>query len=174
MNTKAVLAVVVSGIALYQASNWWERAFATHKSSELSPDGCFRIDVYEPFWVLPSLLHRTPHPDPTVRNALFMGWELPVFKRAYEVSTGAFLGDTVVYDEAYAYDIELWNVAAPAGRRAVKVDGFLLFDSDRCADEATLARLAVGLDQRQKAIRLLHETWEEEDRQRALQSNLNK
>lgn len=71
MGTKAILAIiaVASGIALYQASNWWERAYATYDSSEVSPDGCFRIDTYEPFWVLPSMLHRSPNTDPTVRNS---------------------------------------------------------------------------------------------------------
>src|ERR1700755_2416678 len=97
--------IVASSIALYYSSNWWERAFATHMSSEISPDGCFRIDVYKPFRVLPSLLHSPPQLDPTAHNALFMGWELPVFKRAVEIGTGALLGETIVYDEAYAYDI---------------------------------------------------------------------
>jgi hypothetical protein len=157
------------GGALYQSSHWWERALATYKSSALSPDGCFRIDAFEPFRVLPSLFHRIPHPDPSTRNNLFIDWELPVFKRAFEVNSGNFLGQTVVYDAAYAYDIDLWNVSDQPGRRVVKVDGFTLFDSDRCADAETLAKLAIGIAQREEAIRLTREAWAEEDRQRAIE-----
>lgn len=94
MNANAALAVLLllGGAAIYQASNWWERAYATLKSSELSPDGCIRIDTYEPFWITPSIFHRIPHPDPEIRNDLGTFWTSAIFSRAYEVSTGTFLG----------------------------------------------------------------------------------
>jgi hypothetical protein len=147
--------MIVGGMSLYYASNWWERAFATYMSSEVSPDGCFRIDAYQPFWVLPSIFRRVPHPDPSAHNNLLMGWEVPVFKRAYEIRTEGFLGETVVYDLASSYSMTFWSTAQEPGRRVVKVDGFPLFDSTRCADEATLAKLATALEQREEAIRLM-------------------
>lgn len=157
MRARPIIAVtlLVGGTTLYCASNWWERAFATYMSSELSPDGCFRIDAYQPFWIFPSILRRVPHPDPSTRNDLFMGWEVPVFKRAYEIETGELLGETIVYDIASSYSMTFWNMAREPGRRIVKVDGFPLFDSDRCADEATLAKLAGVLEQREEAIRIM-------------------
>jgi len=54
MRTKSVsvLGVIVftGSAALYQGSDWWERACATYDSSEMSPDGCIRIDTYDPFF----------------------------------------------------------------------------------------------------------------------------
>ena len=143
MNANAALAVLLllGGAAIFQASNWWERAYATLKSSELSPDGCIRIDTYEPFWITPSIFHRIPHPDPEIRNDLGTFWTSAIFSRAYEVSTGTFLGETVVYDPDVSYDITLWTTSREAGRRTVFANGFPLIDSDRCADEATLAKL---------------------------------
>jgi hypothetical protein len=143
MDTKTILAivVVVGGATLYQASNWWERAYATYESSSTSPDGCIRIDTYKPFWVLPSMFHRIPHPDPTIRNGLGMQWDYPIFKRAYEISTDAFLGETVVFDPTSAHDFIDWGDAGNPGRRIVEANGFPLLDSDHCADEATLANL---------------------------------
>jgi hypothetical protein len=127
MNTKTILAVftVVGSACLYQASNWWERAFATLGSSELSPDGCIRVDTYKPFWVLPSFLHRIPHPDPEMPlNPFGMPWGYPMFQRAYEASTNTFLGETIVFDAASSFNSMYWNEAEKPGRRIVYSHGF--------------------------------------------------
>jgi hypothetical protein len=164
MNAKAALALVVflGGAALYQASTWWERAYATFKGSELSPDGCIRIDTYEPFWITPSIFHRIPHPDPGIRNDLGMIWSVAVFRRAYEVSNGNFLGETVVYDPVAAFDITLWNTSRKPGRRTVLANGFPLVDSDRCADPATLAKLEAYHERRREKNRVMRKAWEAE------------
>jgi hypothetical protein len=145
MDTKRVLVTIVIAVAggatLYQTSNWWERAYATYESSETSPDACIRIDTYKPFWVLPSMFHRIPDPDPTIRYGLGMEWDFPIFNRAYEVSTGASLGETIVYDPQSAPNFTYWGDVRTPGRRIVKTNGFLLVDSNRCADAATLERL---------------------------------
>jgi len=155
MSKKAVLAIiaVASGIALYQASNWWERAYATYDSSEVSPDGCFRIDTYEPFWVLPSMLHRSPNTDPAVRNSLGRRWEDAIFKRAYEISSGDLLGETVVFDPVGPANLIYWGETAKPGRRVVFANEFPLFDSDRCSDQATLAKLEAFYEKRRESNR---------------------
>lgn len=143
MSRKAVLAAIIAvgAASLYLASEWWERAFATLAWSRTSPDGCIRIDTYEPFWILPSFLHRVPDPDSTSHHPIGKLWGYPIFDRAYEVSTGAFLGETVVYDSTASHDTVFWNEAKQTGRRVVLSHGFPLADTDRCADEATLTRL---------------------------------
>jgi hypothetical protein len=168
MNTKTILAVttVVGSVCLYQASNWWERAFATLASSELSSDGCIRVDTYRPFWVLPSFLHRIPHPDPEMRpNPLGMPWDYPMFERAYEASTNTFLGETVVYDAASAIGGIYWNKPNEFGRRIVKSAGFLLLDSDRCADKATLSKLHAYYEKERSGYPERMKEWDEYERQ---------
>jgi hypothetical protein len=169
MNAKLRLTIfsVVGFVALYQLSNWWERSLATYKSSEVSPDECFSIDTYEPFWVLPSALHRIPDPDPSFKNELGIEWQVPVFKRAYEISTGTLLGETIAFDRASTHELTFWNEARQPGRRVVVANGFPLFDSDRCADEQTLAKLAVGIERRYEALRLKQEAWAKEAGKRA-------
>lgn len=158
MDTKTILAIVVvaGGVALYRASNWWERAYATYDSSEISPDGCIRIDTYEPFWVLPSIFHRIPDPDPTVSHGLGMQWDAPIFKRAYELNTGAFLGETVVFEPA-GQNLMFWNEARKPGRRIVLANGFPLVDSSRCSAEVTLAKLEAFYDRERDTNQPLQE-----------------
>jgi hypothetical protein len=164
MGTKAILAIiaVASGIALYQASNWWERAYARYDSSQVSPDGCFRIDTYEPFWVLPSMLHRSPNTAPTVRNSLGRRWEDAIFKRAYEISTGELLGETVVFDPVGPANLIYWGDAAKPGHRVVFANEFPLFDSDRYSDQATLAKLEAFYEKRRQPNRVVPEASKDE------------
>lgn len=143
MHIKAVLAIlfVIGSVVLYQASNWWERAFATHTYSQVSPDGCIRIETYRPFWVLPSVLHRMPHPDPTSQVKLGMTWNHPIFKRAHEVRTGDTMGESIVFDPTMGDNSMDWGDPKSLGRRIVKTNGFPLVDSNRCSDGVTLAKL---------------------------------
>ena len=163
-NVKAVLAIFIflGGVALYQASEWWERAYATLVSSKLSPDGCIRIDTYEPFWITPSIFHRMPHPDPELHNDLGMLWNAAIFSRAYEAKTGHFLGETVVYDPVASFNLMFWNESREPGRRIVLENGFPLLDSDRCADKETLAKLEVFYEKEREESRVRQEAWEEE------------
>ncbi|HVI54923.1 MAG TPA: hypothetical protein VM621_07710 [Luteibacter sp.] len=166
MRVKVILALAAAagGAAVYQASEWWERAYAIYVASEISPDGCFRIDTYTPFWVLPSMLHRSPDPDPAIRNSLGRPWDMAVFRRAYEISTGELLGETVVFDPVGPADRNYWNTSRTPGRRTVFANEFLLFDSDRCSDDATLAKLEAFYEQQREANRTIVNAWEEERR----------
>lgn len=168
MTPKGIFAVatVVGSVCLYQASHWWERAFATLESSELSPDGCIRVDTYSPSWVLPSILHRIPHPDPSASPIpLGVPWDYPMFKRAYEASTGTFLGETIIYDAVVAFSGMYWNMPSEPGRRIVKSGGFPLMDSDRCADEATLSKLDAYYEQKRREYPARMKEWDEYERQ---------
>lgn len=168
MKSMGIFAVViVIGCAvLYQASHWWERAFATLESSEQSPDGCIRVDTYRPFWVLPSFLHRLPDPDPAAAPyPLGMPWDYPMFKRAHEASTNIFLGETIVYDATLSSGGMYWNESNEVGRRVVESGGFLLADSDRCADEETLSKLHAYYEKRRNDYPARMKEWDEYERQ---------
>ncbi|HEY4292367.1 hypothetical protein [Luteibacter sp.] len=182
MNPKGTLAViaVVGSLCFYQASNWWERTLATLESSELSPDGCIRVDTYSPFWVLPSILHRIPHPDPEASPIpLGNSWDYPMFKRAYEASTGNLLGETIVYDATSSFDSMYWNESNQTGRRIVYSNGFPLLDSDRCSDKATLSKLHAYYEkarnddpERMKEWDEYEHQWREDKRKREEQEHL--
>lgn len=136
---------IVVGMLTYHASNWWETALATRIDSEISPDGCIRMDTYEPYWVLPSIFHRMPYPGadtPDTYLAPGRMWDAAIFRRAYEARTGEILGQTEVYDPSAAFTLIYWGDRDTPGRRRVTTNGFLLVDSDKCSDEATLAKLA--------------------------------
>ena len=169
MAMKALLALVVGVgvVALYPASNWWERAYATYDSSEVSPDGCFRIDTYEPFWILPSMFHRSPDPDPMIRNSLGRPWGDAIFKRAYEINTGEVLGETVVFDPVGPANLVYWGDTAQPGRRVVFANEFPLFDSSRCSDDATLAKLEAFYERQREANQPLVDAWRKQRMQEA-------
>jgi hypothetical protein len=141
MRTTIVAFLALTGAVLHFASNWWEKAWATYAFSRMSPDGCIRVDTYDPYWVLPSLFHPVPHPDPEAPTRWGIPWEASVFRRAYEVSTGKLLGETIVYDPTVAFNIADWGDPRSIGRRVFTAGGFPFVDTDRCADEATLKRL---------------------------------
>ncbi|HEY4291648.1 hypothetical protein [Luteibacter sp.] len=142
MRTTLVAFFTLVAVLLYVASNWWEKAWGTYDFSETSPDGCIRVDTFDPFWILPSPFHGLPHPDPQASTRWGALWEAPVFRRAYEASTGTFLGETIVYDPPSAFDGYNWGDERSIGHRVIRVNGFPLAKTDRCADEATLKRLS--------------------------------
>jgi hypothetical protein len=86
-----------------------------------------------------------------------MQWDGPVFKRAYEVSTSSFLGETIVYDPSSAHNLMFWNESRERGRRVILANGFPLVDSGSCADEGTLAKLEAYREQRRNADRAKQE-----------------
>ncbi|HEY4292767.1 hypothetical protein [Luteibacter sp.] len=154
MRTTVVAFLALVAVLLYVASNWWEKAWGTYAFSETSPDGCIRVDTFDPYWVLPSLFHPIPHPDPEARPLWLASWEAPVFRRAYEASTGKFLGETIVYEPPVAFDGYDWGDVRSVGRRDIAVNGFPLATTDRCADEATLKRLGDYYEKRREKHRL--------------------
>jgi hypothetical protein len=164
MKTVLAIAVLTVSIGLYQASTWWERALARKVSSEASPDGCLRLDAYDAFWVLPSVLHRIPSPELDGRYDLGMRWEAAIFVRAYEVSTGDYLGETIVFDPTAGNDFMDWGDPKKPGRRVVTVSGFDLVDSNRCSDPATLAKLGIAVEREREAVRAQRAIWDAEDR----------
>ena len=107
---KALGVVVASTMALllglWCASQWWQKAFATRTSTEVSPNGCYRLEEYKPYWILPDSFH--PRFEPYQRWNLFTDWyapwfpnEHPGFYRLYDNHTGEILGESDVYDLSF-------------------------------------------------------------------------
>ncbi|WP_205287729.1 hypothetical protein [Luteibacter yeojuensis] len=137
--------MIVLTFGTYAASEWWERALGTYVESFDSPDGCLRVDTYRPFWVLPSFLHNVPHPD-GYYEGYGSHWDSPVFKRLYERSTGELLGQTIVFDAAFAdYGID-WGDPTSPGHRVISSARYALATTTRCADPETLSRLKAAYE----------------------------
>jgi hypothetical protein len=108
------------------------------------------------------MLHRSPNTDPTVRNSLGRRWEDAIFKRAYEISTGELLGETLVFDPVGPANLIYWGDTAKPGHRVVFANEFPLFDSDRCSDQATLAKLEAFYQKRRESNRVVPEASKDE------------
>lgn len=152
-------ASVLACAILAVASTWWEKAWGTYLMSEMSPDGCLRIDSFEPFWVLPSSFHRSAHPDATTHLSIGNAWEAAVFRRLYEHSTGVLLGETPIYDPVQVLNGIHWGESARIGRRQISVNGFELASTDRCSDAVTLGRLEQYYAAKRKSLEAQQELW---------------
>ncbi|EJN23192.1 MULTISPECIES: hypothetical protein [unclassified Pseudomonas] len=95
----ALLFCVTSWGALWMASQWWEKALAepSHEP-QFSPNGCYWLQQFRPYWVLPGFFHSNTHPDDTVSETWPGSWEFPAFFRLYDRRTYKVLGESNIYD----------------------------------------------------------------------------
>ena len=90
--------ITIAG-GLWTASNGWERGWAAKDSeSSISPNGCYRIDSFKPYWVLPDFLHPMPHPFGDLPPKWFVWWGNPAFLRLYDHRNGDLISETEIYD----------------------------------------------------------------------------
>jgi hypothetical protein len=98
----------VSGIWL--ASEWWETGLAKPlREPVFSPNGCYRVERFKPFWVLPDMFHRRSHPDEDRPPNWLPRWGNPGFYRLYDQRNGAFLGQSKIYDLESTSGPLLWG-----------------------------------------------------------------
>jgi hypothetical protein len=97
-----VVCVIMFGVvasSLWYTSQWWEKALGTKVgASTISPNGCYRVDKYRPFWALPSSLHVRENPDADVKPELFRSWDSPGFYRLYDQRNERLIGSSKIYD----------------------------------------------------------------------------
>jgi hypothetical protein len=87
-------------VAIWAASEWWEKGLAKRTGpGTVSPNGCYRVESYEAFWILPNILHRRPDQDGTYE--WFPWWGKPGFYRAYDERTRKAIGETEILDIYY-------------------------------------------------------------------------
>ena len=93
------IAFAALGVGLWFASQWWEKHLAQRLGvPAISPDFCYRLETFKPFWVLPNVLHRRPDPNEDQPPEWFPWWEYPGFLRLYDDRTGALITETKIYD----------------------------------------------------------------------------
>ena len=106
----AVVAAMLVG--LWLLSQWWERTFAHRMDVEISPMGCFRLEAYKPFWVLPTWMHGRPAPSPSgdpLPFWKFPEWESPVFYRLYDRRNGQLVAETAVHEATFQDGVVTWG-----------------------------------------------------------------
>ena len=90
--------ITIAG-GLWTASNWWERGWATRLATDsVSPDGCYRIQSFKPYWLLPDTFHRRSDPNEDQPAEWFPWWGYPGFFRLYDHRTEELISETKVHD----------------------------------------------------------------------------
>lgn len=96
---KAALGTFILCAGLWGASQWWEKGLAQPSgSAHISPNGCYRVQQFKPFWVLPGAFHPQAHPDETAEVHWFVRWESPAFFRLYDQRNGRLISESAIYD----------------------------------------------------------------------------
>lgn len=94
----ATILVTFTG-AIWLASDCWERRWATPVGEPtISQNGCYRLERFQPFWVLPAVFHRRVQPDALDEPEWFPWWGLPGFYRLYDHRDGKLIAETDVFD----------------------------------------------------------------------------
>ena len=102
---------------LWTASQWWEKGLATKKKEVIiSPNKCYRIESYKPFWLLPTFFHPWTHPDKSTPPVWFSQWISPGFDRLYDNRSGELIGESEIYDFGLSggYGVSWGNKRQPA------------------------------------------------------------
>ncbi|MGP4954176.1 hypothetical protein [Pseudomonas helleri] len=90
--------ITIAG-GLWTASNWWERGWATRLATDsVSPDGCYRVQSFKPYWVLPDTFHRRSEPNEDQPAEWFPWWGYPGFYRLFDNRSGELISETNIYD----------------------------------------------------------------------------
>ncbi|MFD2640874.1 hypothetical protein [Pseudomonas japonica] len=102
---------LISG-GLWLSSEWWETGLAAPLSDPvISPNGCYRLQSFKPFWVLPDTLHRKADPNEDISPKWLPWWEYPGFYRLYDHRSGKLLGESRIYDLEQASGPINWGVS---------------------------------------------------------------
>lgn len=145
----AIVAASIGLIGLSQASDVWERAWATHIDTVLSPDACLRLDAFEPFWVLPSFFQRAPEADSRALGHYGMVWQSPRFYRLFEASSGRLLGESPIFELVDSGE-PAWSPWRHGEHREVSVAGYVVGVTKHCTDD--VARASIERHYMQKAV----------------------
>ncbi|WP_440778920.1 hypothetical protein [Pseudomonas syringae] len=104
LRLKFVIACIIIASSLWIASEWWEKGLAQRSGEpDISPGGCYRVELFKPFWILPMMFHSMmfhsmPHPDSEVPRKWLPSWGYPAFFRLYDHRTGELISETEIYD----------------------------------------------------------------------------
>lgn len=104
------IALTLTALVLLGASRWWEKGLATLAGPpSFSPNGCYKVQKFRPFWILPNIFHPQPHPDEPDTPKWFPSWTSPGFYRLYDNRNGELLGESGIFDLADASGRIYWG-----------------------------------------------------------------
>lgn len=104
--------ITIAG-SLWVASQWWEKGLAKNLGDPaISPNGCYRIEAYKPFWVLPNIFHPESDPNEDRPPKWFPWWGYPVFFKLYNHRSGELISETNIYDLEPANGKITWGRAS--------------------------------------------------------------
>ena len=84
---------------LWIASQWWEKGLAQRLGEpEVSPGGCYRVETFKPYWVLPNFLHWESDVNGIKPPQWFPWWGYPGFYRLFDHRSGDLISETRIYD----------------------------------------------------------------------------
>lgn len=106
----ALAAFLAIASSLWAASQWWEKSLAkTLGNPAISPTGCYRLETFKPFWVLPSIFHPLPDPNEGWSPRWFRTWDYPGFYRLYDNRTNTVVGESDIYDLEFVGGGLFWD-----------------------------------------------------------------
>jgi len=105
-----IVAYITIAGGLWTASQWWEKGLATRLSDPvISPGGCYRVETFKPFWILPSMLQPEYDPNENGSPRWLQVWGYPGFYRLYDHRNGKLIGESEVYDLEYTSGPLYWG-----------------------------------------------------------------
>ncbi|MCR8720288.1 hypothetical protein NVV30_16525 [Pseudomonas syringae] len=109
-NLKFIVTYILISGSLWTASEWWEKGLAKQLGhADISPNGCYRVEIFAPFWVLPMMLHRKPDPNNDIPPKILPSWSYPGFYRLYDQRSGKLIGESHIYDLESASGTLYWG-----------------------------------------------------------------
>jgi hypothetical protein len=84
-------------------------------------------------------IHFSQPAEPEQRCGICYTWRGPGFYRLFEVSSGEFLGESIVFDRGWGDGRINWGDWDAKAQRSVWMDGFLIATTDKCSDKKAQA-----------------------------------
>jgi len=108
---------------------WDERNDAKVLYSEISPEGCFRLDTLSPSWIMPTIFHPFSHDGTT---NYFTSWQ-PTFHRVFDLRSGELIGETDIYDADLVSSHAWWDGGYPDRARFLSAGPFHISLKGKCS-----------------------------------------
>lgn len=99
--------------SLWTASSRWEKGLAENLGDPvISPNGCYRVEALNPFWILPDIFHPEPDPNGISAPKWFPWWGYPAFFQLYDHRSGQLISETDIYDLEIAGGEITWGAGS--------------------------------------------------------------
>lgn len=108
--TTSIAVTCIAAGLLWTASQWWQTGLATPSGAvHISPNGCYRVQKFKPFWILPNIFHTRTHPGEPNTPQWLPWWSSPGFYRLYDNRNGRLIGESDIHDLTSASGTLYWG-----------------------------------------------------------------